>query len=777
MKDLPEELLLNILLRLPVKSLLRFKSVSKLWHSLISDPHFANSHFQRSSFLSGRLLHIADSQVRSIDFHSSISALVHLNCPIIPPPPSLQIWGSCKGFVVVHNGDHLFVWNPSTGSCKQLTSSPMTSQFVRFIHGFGYDASTDDYLLVLAGGELRYAQFFSMKANSWKEIEGSANFSYCKAVIESSIGSFLNGAIHWLVLGPRTQITDHIVLAFNVTERNFHEIPLLDDFGSLDFCYLGTLGGCLSLCELGEGTTNIWLMKEYGLKSSWTKSFVMSLANIPTNYFCSICLTQSGEIVGTDGESGLVKCNGIGERLYFHSPPVTMVKYEKNMSNIDEAAEFGSILKAFTDVQICHTLREVNMCADMLAKQANLSEGSLVVHNYIPNFLKAYFFADFVGVHRAPGPTLISLPPRFPSSPVTTMNHFPEDLLHNILLRLPVKSLMRFKSVSKLWLSLISDPHFAKSHFQRSPLFPHKLIHIAHSHFVSIDFNSSFHDDSAPVRLRFPIKSLPVQIWGSCRGFVLLDDFQNLFVWNPATGSCKTLPYYPITSQFCILLRGFGYDVSNDDYLIVVAQYDLSDAIRASQFQFFSIKANSWRKIEGGTNFSYATDMILNYSLVGPFLNGAIHWLLCRHDPLDEVILAFNVTKRNLMEIPLPDDYGTDYLFLFLQTLGGCLSLCEIFDDTTNIWLMKEYGMKSSWTKSIVVSLANIPTNYFCSIGLTQSGEIVGTGGGSGLVKCNGNGEVLEYRLFNILAGTVTTYTETLLSLPCGDVREEDEQH
>ncbi|KAK9293267.1 hypothetical protein L1049_021259 [Liquidambar formosana] len=42
-----------------------------------------------------------------------------------------------------------------------------------------------------------------------------------------------------------------------------------------------------------------------------------------------------------------------------------------------------------------------------------------------------------------------------------------KDLLREILLRLPIKSLLRFKSVSKEWLSLISNPHFAQSYTHR----------------------------------------------------------------------------------------------------------------------------------------------------------------------------------------------------------------------------------------------------------------------------------------------------------------------
>jgi hypothetical protein len=53
---LPHELIIQILLRLPVKSLLRFKCVCKLWLTLISDAHFANSHFQITATHTRRIM-------------------------------------------------------------------------------------------------------------------------------------------------------------------------------------------------------------------------------------------------------------------------------------------------------------------------------------------------------------------------------------------------------------------------------------------------------------------------------------------------------------------------------------------------------------------------------------------------------------------------------------------------------------------------------------------------------------------------------------------------
>ncbi|OMP07679.1 hypothetical protein COLO4_07137 [Corchorus olitorius] len=46
--------------------------------------------------------------------------------------------------------------------------------------------------------------------------------------------------------------------------------------------------------------------------------------------------------------------------------------------------------------------------------------------------------------------------------------HLPDEIVEDILLCLPVKSLKPFKLVSKPWNSLISDPNFAQSHLNRS---------------------------------------------------------------------------------------------------------------------------------------------------------------------------------------------------------------------------------------------------------------------------------------------------------------------
>ncbi|KAK7856848.1 putative f-box/kelch-repeat protein [Quercus suber] len=49
LNDLPEDVLMDIFSRLPVKTLLQFKSVCKSWYDIIKDPVFISKHVNRSN--------------------------------------------------------------------------------------------------------------------------------------------------------------------------------------------------------------------------------------------------------------------------------------------------------------------------------------------------------------------------------------------------------------------------------------------------------------------------------------------------------------------------------------------------------------------------------------------------------------------------------------------------------------------------------------------------------------------------------------------------------
>lgn len=53
---IPDEVMFDVLLRLPSKSLMRFKSVCKAWHAMISSPIFINAHLEWSKLKPSSLL-------------------------------------------------------------------------------------------------------------------------------------------------------------------------------------------------------------------------------------------------------------------------------------------------------------------------------------------------------------------------------------------------------------------------------------------------------------------------------------------------------------------------------------------------------------------------------------------------------------------------------------------------------------------------------------------------------------------------------------------------
>ncbi|CAJ2634485.1 unnamed protein product [Trifolium pratense] len=378
-----------------------------------------------------------------------------------------------------------------------------------------------------------------------------------------------------------------------------------------------------------------------------------------------------------------------------------------------------------------------------------------------------------------------------------TLPYLPHELITQILLRLPVKSLILFKSVCKSWFSLISDTHFANSHFQlTSGTHTRRILLMSTSRpreSRSIDFEaSSLDDDSVSVSLYpnfIPLESYSfIRIKGSCRGFLLLHCYYeqrlpmfgiyDIYIWNPSTGFHKEIPFSPFASdpdkQYFNYFYGFGYDQSTNDYLLVRMSSDSHFNDLPPHGEYFSLRANTWKEIEG-TQFPYRNPMEDEQLTVGFLFNGAIHWFAYRCDLNRQVIVAFDLLERKLFDMHLPDDFHRELNEFGFWVFGEFLSLWAVYygDDvhdnsTLEVWVMKEYKVDSPWTKTLVLPFGGTSRKNFPPICSTKSGDIIGTNSHTGLEKYNDRGLMLEYHsYFNGRCGwEVALYTESLLSLP-----------
>ncbi|KAL5724177.1 hypothetical protein ACHQM5_007469 [Ranunculus cassubicifolius] len=277
----------------------------------------------------------------------------------------------------------------------------------------------------------------------------------------------------------------------------------------------------------------------------------------------------------------------------------------------------------------------------------------------------------------------------------------PFDLITNILTRLPPKSLLRFKSVSKPWYSLITHPNFIKSQINHSNSVNIPANIILRGCFL---YSLTTNPPHKSLELDYPYKTNDggVEILGSCNGLLCISTQDDVIcLWNPSTQEFKKLPETPIEflgDAFCCrnVLYGFGYDHTIDDYKVVrvVNYYGDGDEID-SEVKVYTLGSNSWRMVKG------VPYHIPYKRIYGVLVNGVLHWAATRlpESDLSKVIAAFDIVEEVFKEVAQPR-YGDDGFHMNVGSLGGCLCVLSNYDMRVfDLWVMKIYGQQDSWIK------------------------------------------------------------------------------
>ncbi|KAF2306034.1 hypothetical protein GH714_009863 [Hevea brasiliensis] len=286
MSNLPLDMIAEILCRLPVKKLLCCRCVSKTWHALIDGPNFINLHLQHSiATTSNKNVILKNSDLYSIGF-DQLNNFKQLDHPLMCYNHSIRVLGSCNGLLCICNVvDDIALWNPSIRKYTVLPFLPI--ELKRYLgtctcrvcaFGLGHDPVNDDYKVVriaqFGGGNGKFfeseVKVYSLRRNSWRRI---GDMPYC-VLYPGANGVFACGALHWLVSqGPESNVAN-IIVALDLGVEDYREVPQ-PEFRDRNFNRdIGVLGGCLCLLANFQGQrVDLWVMKEYGMKESWTKLF------------------------------------------------------------------------------------------------------------------------------------------------------------------------------------------------------------------------------------------------------------------------------------------------------------------------------------------------------------------------------------------------------------------------------------------------------------------------------------------------------------------------
>ncbi|GAB2266412.1 hypothetical protein Dimus_001420 [Dionaea muscipula] len=325
---LPKKLLIEILSRIPVKTLIRFTCVCKSWSDLIKSPDFSTHQIlvSRSNLHHDHLLlhHLGLSSFTLVS-HSDLDPATAFECkPYQEVDYKGQIAGPCNGIFCVKlactdSYSILILWNPATRERRVLPGGPrILGDF-----GIGFDRETGDYKVVHGyvgqgyGGLLPVGEVFSLLTDSWRRIDMSnfviggwsrAHSSFDIDIVPGvpiSNGGFCNwmsGNCKYLPRSPS------YLLSFDVKGEMFLKTML--PVGYKAYCLVklqpDEAKACVVCSPIGfREPLDVWVLEEYGVKESWTRRWSVEF---PDDY----CVYDISCLVGMWKEEELLFRHGLG---------------------------------------------------------------------------------------------------------------------------------------------------------------------------------------------------------------------------------------------------------------------------------------------------------------------------------------------------------------------------------------------------------------------------------------------------------------------------------
>ncbi|KAL3834675.1 hypothetical protein ACJIZ3_009411 [Penstemon smallii] len=275
-----------------------------------------------------------------------------------------------------------------------------------------------------------------------------------------------------------------------------------------------------------------------------------------------------------------------------------------------------------------------------------------------------------------------------------------EDLLIEILLRLPIISLIRFESVSKHWQSLITNPRFCHLRTRTIGLmFPEGGRVYEHVPF----FDNAF---------EYHKYTVSKTILHSCNGLLLCRSIcgprrdVKYYVCNPTTNQISLVPQHGIRDS---LIRGgsLAFDPAMSSHYKIVFALNIGNELL--QFFIYSSETGAW-----GVHGNPFTSSGATFD-EGVYWNGALHWMNRKR------ALYFKIEDQVLDEmpkVPFSNDVHWSDEYYFGES---CDHLHFVETRDTQIQL-KVYEMKrdySEWFVKYQVDLSPVVSSYPEIIGHT----------------------------------------------------------
>jgi len=310
-------------------------------------------------------------------------------------------------------------------------------------------------------------------------------------------------------------------------------------------------------------------------------------------------------------------------------------------------------------------------------------------------------------------------------------NNLPEPLTTQILLQLPINSLLICRCVCTNWKALISEPRFAKLHFQQAQTcfmirpdegnkrLVSRTLYLLESDPEKFEIGSNGHVRLAPI-FKLPLRDTnfrkkgdkflykpdnPVHhkfhVANSCNGLLCLCHPFNgnpLVICNPVTGEFIRLPEDTTShSHIPLDVVGFGFQSETNEYKVIKMWMRHADGWPFQQvmLEIHTLGTPSWRNVEVDNK------ICISRLTHDTYVNSTFHWIRSQRS-----ILCFSLESEKLQLFPSPPhvfEHNNNIFDKCHISMGELKGLLYIFDDSSphnvTMWVMKNYGIGESWTK------------------------------------------------------------------------------
>ncbi|CAL4909313.1 unnamed protein product [Urochloa decumbens] len=636
---LPDEIITEVLLRLPIKSILR--AVCRSWAVLLSSEEFCSLHMALAAVKPSppKLLFVSPTANFDSTAVYSCSLLDHRDdllftldyargnfVDVVPAP--------CHGLPLIYDAvvPAYYVCNAATRAATRL---PSCYDVPYATAGLGFDALTRKYKVVrLFQGRGYEKQTFNCEiytlgddeGDHWRPVAGGVPFRFCSfarsaiwyAVFRKAPPVFAGGFLHWLIEPSFFAKTPRAsVISFSLTNETFSWVR--SPSFAVSGAHLVELDGHLCMVrDLRKGSPagsmlEIWKLNDYS-SGGWSLNHQITLLGHVSTDFVDPHVVK---VIGSFGN-----CNS-SKRII-----ITTSKH-----------------KVFAYDPLSETLENVHSTMEIHAShQIELSDTRF-----------SLFRESLVPVHKTKEE--ISL-----SSPLA-------KVAKEILLRLPAESALKFKLVCKQWLRLINSESFAHAFFLHKNMDKRLKIMLVGKGTGQPGFSfTNLNDWVQEASNKGVLLDTKVVCSKPCHGLNLVSIENKDYLYNPCTGFhrvCMNRRLHlhqmwrlPIgvpqeDHPFSVGNKnvGLGFDPLFQEHIIVEIFYSLKDY----KFRQYHLSSSLWSFNSRRLQQLPPSPLPVN-DMPPAYLEGMLYWM---SEPRlgqshKRAIVSFNIATKIFDVIPCP---------------------------------------------------------------------------------------------------------------------------